>query len=72
MDKEAAHSRHTQRDREGLTALGLFLVVLSLPVLAGTFWADSGVAAVINVVAGLAVLGVGAGMVARGRWPVKE
>lgn len=71
MDKDAQHSRHTQRDREVLTALGLFLVVLSVPVLIGTFFEEGLVPSIVNVVAGLIILGIGTAMIWRGRRPVK-
>lgn len=72
MDKDAQHSRHTQRDREVLTALGIFLVVLSIPVLIGTFFEEGLVPSIVNVIAGVVLLGIGGAMVWRGRRPVKE
>ena len=72
MDQNAPHSRHTQRDREVLTALGIFLVVLSIPVLIGTFFEEGLIPSIVNVVAGVVLLGIGAAMVWRGRRPVKE
>jgi hypothetical protein len=71
MDKEAQRSRHTQRDREVLIALGTFLIVLSVPVLIGTFFEEGLVPSIVNVVAGLVILGIGAGMVWRGRRPAE-
>ncbi len=72
MDKDSQSSRHTQRDREVLIALGTFLVVLSIPVLIGTFFADGTMPGVVNAVAGFVVLSIGAGMVIWGRRPAKK
>lgn len=49
-----------RRDGAVAAVLGLFFVVLGLPVLAGTFFAGATIDRVINVVAGLLILAVGA------------
>lgn len=54
--------QHTRRDAETQIALGIFVTAISLPVLLGTFWADSLKAVVVNVAAGLVLLGVGVAM----------
>lgn len=72
MDNEAQHSRHTQRDREVLTALGIFLVVLSIPVLIGVFFEEGLVPSIVNGVAGVVLMGIGAAMIWRGRRPVNS
>lgn len=66
-----------KRDAETQMALGIFVVVIALPVLVGTFWADRTHAAVVNVTAGLVLLGVGAalalfGMRARARMAAEQ
>lgn len=62
------HSRHTRRDAETLMLLGGFLMFLAVPVMIGSFWADEAFATVVNLVAGLVLGGIGAGMFLRGRW----
>lgn len=52
----------SKRDAETQLALGLFVIIIALPVLAGTFWADRIHAAVVNVIAGLVLMGVGVGL----------
>ena len=68
MTIEPSGGRHTKRDSEILQMLGIFLVVLALPVLIGTFWAEGSFERIINVLAGLIIGVIGAGMVLRGRW----
>lgn len=50
---------HTRRDAETQMILGAFVTVISIPVLIGTFWATTPHARIVNVVAGLVLLGVG-------------
>ena len=66
-DKRTGHE-HTKRDAESLWALGTFLVILSIPVFIGTFFEDEVFAQVVNVIAGLAILTIGALMIWRGVW----
>ena len=54
--------RLAQRDSETQMALGVFIFVLSLPVLLGTLWADGMHARVVNIVAGVVLLGIGVGL----------
>ena len=68
MSKKPVGGRHTKRDAEILTVLGIFLVVLAVPVLIGTIWAEGAVPMLINVAAGLIVGGIGVAMILRGRW----
>ena len=51
-----------KRDAETQIALGLFIFVLSLPVLLGTIWADRFHAQIVNVIAGVVLLAIGAGL----------
>ena len=57
---------HTRRDSETQIVLGAFVSVIALPVLVGTFWAETPHARIVNIVAGLVLLGIGLGMVAWG------
>lgn len=68
--KAAGQQGHLgRRDAETQIALGLFItVIVAIPVLIGTFWADRAAAAVINVIAGLVLLGVGVGLGLFGWW----
>jgi len=59
--------RHSKRDSESLLMLGGFLVLLSLPVLVGTAFAETSRAMIVNAVAGLTLLAIGAGFVLRSR-----
>ena len=68
MTEKPAGQKHTKRDAEILTVLGIFLVVLAVPVLIGTIWAEGTAQVLVNVVAGLIVGGIGVAMVLRGRW----
>lgn len=68
MTEKPTGHRHTKRDAESLTALGIFLIVLAIPVLIGTFWAEGNVQRVVNVAAGMIVGGIGVAMLLRGRW----
>ena len=53
---------HTRRDAETLMVLGGFVAVIAVPVLLGTAWAGRTSAMVVNIIAGLVLLGVGIGM----------
>ena len=68
MSEKPASHEHTKRDAESLWALGIFLVVLSIPVLIGTFFEDDAFAQMVNVLAGVAILVIGALMIWRGVW----
>jgi hypothetical protein len=57
-----------QRDAQVARVLGGFLSVIALPVLAGTFGATLTIDRWINAVAGLVLLSVGVGFLARARW----
>ena len=59
----------TARDPMVARALGAFLCVMALPVLAGTFFATLPVDRWINGVAGLILLTIGGGFLARARRP---
>lgn len=72
MDKDAQESRHTQRDREALIALGIFLIVMSIPVLIGTFFETGTAPRVVNVASGLVLMGIGVIWVIRGRRPIEK
>jgi hypothetical protein len=54
------------RDAMVARALGAFLCLMALPVVAGTFFATLPVDRWINAVAGLILLGIGGGFLARG------
>jgi ABC-type nickel/cobalt efflux system permease component RcnA len=66
-DKSTGHE-HTKRDAESLWALGTFLVILSIPVFIGTFFEEEAFAQTVNVIAGAAILVIGALMIWRGIW----
>lgn len=68
MTPESDPHRHTRRDAETLTMLGIFICVLSVAVLIGTFFAERQHAMVVNVIAGLVLLSVGGGFIARAVW----
>ncbi|HVS13334.1 MAG TPA: hypothetical protein VMV46_05395 [Thermoanaerobaculia bacterium] len=55
------------RDAQTATALGAFLALIALPVLAGTLYASLPVDRWVNGIAGLLLLAVGLGFLARGR-----
>lgn len=61
------HDDHSKRDAEILKMLGIFILVLSAPVIVGTFFAERGHAQVVNLIAGLVLLGIGALFYWRGR-----
>ena len=61
-EQNAKQHQHARRDAETQMALGLFLSVISVFVLIGTFWADTTRAIVVNLVFGLILLAIGAGM----------
>lgn len=69
---EKHQGKHTQRDAETQTALGIFVIVISLPVLVGTFWAVRPHAMAVNVIAGFVLLGVGVALVVWGRVTAKK
>lgn len=58
--------QHTRRDAETQLALGIFVSVIAIPVLIGTFWANSYKAVVVNLTAGVVLLGIGVAMAAWG------
>ncbi|HOZ48002.1 MAG TPA: hypothetical protein PLO37_25785 [Candidatus Hydrogenedentes bacterium] len=49
----------SQRDAETQIALGAFVTVLAVPVLIGTHWASTTPQMVVNLLAGLVLLGIG-------------
>jgi hypothetical protein len=51
----------TKRDMETVMLIGFFLVFFALATLAGSLWDMSFRARVVNTVAGLVLLGIGAG-----------
>jgi hypothetical protein len=53
---------HNQRDSESFRMLGAFLIVLASIVLLATVFQDPGHARVINFIAGLVLVGLGAAM----------
>lgn len=57
--QETAHGKYDQRDAETQMVLGGFVTFISIPVLVGTFWADRPHAMVVNIIAGLVLMGVG-------------
>jgi len=70
IDKIAEkHTKNEMKKRDGETyiAVGLFLVALGIPVIIATYWAmERPNAAIVNVICGLALLGVGTGAIAYG------
>jgi hypothetical protein len=48
-----------KRDAESQIVLGSFVTLISIPALIGTFWAETKHAMIVNVVAGLVLLGIG-------------
>lgn len=52
-------ARLAQRDAETQMALGVFITILAIPVLIGTLWATHMHARVVNIVAGIVLLGIG-------------
>lgn len=52
-------AKFAKRDAETQIVLGTFVTVISIPVLIGTLWADTLRAMVVNVIAGLVLLGIG-------------
>lgn len=57
---------HTRRDAETALLLGGFVFIMSIPVLIGTFFAQQTHAQIVNFIAGIVLLGVGAGIAAWG------
>ena len=68
MSHEPDPHLHNRRDAETLGMLGLFITVLSVAVLIGTFFAERQHAMVVNVIAGLVLLAIGAGFIGRALW----
>lgn len=62
--------RQNLEARDAITAviLGVFFAIVSLPVLGGVFYAVESIDRAINVVAGLILLFVGVGFIARGQF----
>lgn len=56
------HAKFAKRDAETQIVLGSFVAFIAVPVLIGTLWADKLSARVVNVVAGLVLLGIGLGI----------
>ena len=54
---------HGRRDAETQMVLGIFVSVMSIPVIIGTVWAEKSHAMIVNLVAGLTLLGVGISMI---------
>lgn len=59
--------QHQKRDGETLIALGLFLAVLGVPVILGIFWEPPGFVRWVSAVCGLALMGIGAAFIVKGR-----
>ena len=55
-----------KRDAETQMVLGSFVTLIAIPVLIGSFWATTTRARVVNVVAGLVLLGIGVCIAALG------
>ena len=53
------HGQFKKRDAESQIVLGSFVTLISIPALIGTYWAKTPHARVVNVVAGLVLLGIG-------------
>jgi len=62
----SSDNKHQKRDAETNIALGGFIALLSIAVLAGTLFAESSHARVVNAIAGLILLAVGAGFLLTG------
>jgi len=69
--KEDPGSQHTRRDAETQMVLGIFITYISIPVLIGTFFAVRPHAMIVNVIAGVVLLGIGVGMAVWGRKRLK-
>jgi uncharacterized membrane protein HdeD (DUF308 family) len=65
-DVTALEVEHRKRDSESFRILGGFLALLASIVILATFFQEPGHARVINLVAGLALISIGAGMFAWG------
>lgn len=65
-------TEHSRRDAESAIMLGGFVVLVSIPVLIGTFFAKETHAQVVNLVAGLALLSIGAAIATWGWWTFKR
>jgi len=68
MSQDPDPHYHSRRDAETLGMLGTFISILSVAVLIGTFYAERQHAMVVNVIAGLVLLSIGAGFIARAIW----
>ncbi len=62
--KEGAQSAndHRQRDSVTMKVIGSFFAFFAVLVLLGTFWEHRAHAVVVNIVAGLVLFAIGAGM----------
>ena len=67
QDKTASPVHYTKRDAESQTAVGIFVTYISLPVIVGTFWAKTVHAKVVEIIAGLVLLGIGIAIIVWGR-----
>lgn len=72
MNEQDKLGEHVHRDTETLMALGIFMTVMSLPVLVATIWAGPPFDQVVNFVAGLTLLGIGLGMLYKGRTALRR
>lgn len=61
MNETTPQQGPTPRDVETLVVLGLFLTVFAVSVLMGVFWSEGFHAIVVNIAAGLVLLGCGLG-----------
>jgi putative Mn2+ efflux pump MntP len=72
MPREQEVHHHTRRDAATLKVLGTFITALAIPVLIGTIWATNFHAVVVNMLAGLILLGIGVAFIVRGRWTLRN
>ena len=63
---------HTRRDAETALLLGGFVFIMAIPVLIGTFFAQQVHAQIVNFIAGMVLLGVGAGIAAWGWLTIRK
>lgn len=61
------NDKHGRRDADTQIVLGIFISIIALPVIVGTLWAEETHAMIVNIIAGLTLLGVGVSMVLLGR-----
>lgn len=52
-------ARLAKRDAETQMALGIFISILAIPVLIGSIWAPAIHARIVNIIAGVILLGIG-------------